>query len=89
VATMKELKGKPNIEYPCNWSYKVIGEEIIELEIAIKEITNMRDPKIKQTNKSKTGKYITYDIQILVHSEVDRYAIFDLFKQHHTIKMVL
>jgi len=62
VATMKELKGKPNIEYPCNWSYKVIGEEIIELEIAIKEITNMRDPKIKQT-PTEVDNFIFDDIK--------------------------
>ena len=40
-------------------------------------------------NKSKTGKYQSYNITILVHSDDDRHGLFSLFKDHQHVAMVL
>jgi len=86
---LNELQDKLELDYPCNWSYKVIGEDIAKLESAIEKITHQRNANVKQTNKSKNGKYTTYNVQMLVHNEDDRHTLFDLFKEHCDIKIVL
>jgi len=82
VVNLNELQDKLELDYPCNWSYKVIGEDI-------EKITHQRNANVKQTNKSKNGKYTTYNVQMLVHNEDDRHTLFDLFKEHCDIKIVL
>ncbi|MDF1877394.1 DUF493 domain-containing protein [Sulfurimonas sp. SAG-AH-194-L11] len=77
------------IEYPCNWCYKVIASERAALEQAIRDVIDEREHSITHSNKSKTGKYISMNLDLLVHNEDDRTFIFDALKRHQDIKMVL
>lgn len=90
------------LEYPCNWSYKVIASEKEALEQAIKDVIEEREQKVNgeareaslgykitHSNKSKTGKYTSMNLDLLVHNEDDRTFIFDALKRHQDIKMVL
>ncbi len=81
----KELE----LTYPCNWNYKVIipsGEEISSVTASI---LGERDHKVKKSNNSKSGKYQSHDISLLVHNDDDRVEIFKQLKNHDCVKMVL
>lgn len=85
-----KLEGKQlELEYPCNWCYKVIASEEEALKQAIRDVINEREHKITPSNSSKTGKYISMNLDLLVHNEDDRTFIFDALKKHQDIKMVL
>jgi len=77
------------IEYPCNWCYKVIATERAALEQAIRDVIDEREHKLTSSNKSKTGKYTSMNLDLLVHNEDDRTFIFEALKKHQNIKMVL
>ena len=77
------------IEYPCNWCYKVIATERAALEQAIHDVIDEREHKLTSSNKSKTGKYTSMNLDLLVHNEDDRTFIFEALKKHQAIKMVL
>ena len=93
---------KLELDYPCNWCYKVIASERAALEQAIRDVLDEREQKVNvedreaslgytlsPSNKSKTGKYTSMNLDLLVHNEDDRTFIFEALKQHNAIKMVL
>ena len=85
-----KLQGKKlELEYPCNWCYKVIASEKEALQNAIKDVIDQREHKLSDSNTSKTGKYISMNLDMLVHNEDDRQFIYDALKKHQDIKMVL
>ena len=86
---INDSEKKVVIEYPCNWCYKVIATEKKALEQAIRDVIQERTHKIAPSNKSKTGKYISMNLDMLVHNEDDRTFIFEALKKHQDIKMVL
>ncbi len=77
------------LEYPCSWCYKLIASERKALEKAIRDVIDERDHKLTPSNQSKTGKYTSMNLELLVHNEDDRTFIFEALKQHQDIKMVL
>lgn len=89
VETINDSEQKVVIGYPCNWCYKVIASEQAALKKAIHNVIEEREHKLTSSNKSKTGKYISMNLDLLVHNEDDRTFIFDALKRHQDIKMVL
>jgi len=80
---------KLELDYPCSWCYKVIASEQQALQSAIKDVIDEREHKLTESNTSKSGKFISMNLDMLVHSEDDRQFIYDALKKHQDIKMVL
>jgi len=80
---------KLELEYPCNWKYKIVGEERKKLEAAIHSVILKRAHNLAHSNTSKTGKYISLNLDLIVHNEDDRTFIFEALKAHQDVKMVL
>jgi putative lipoic acid-binding regulatory protein len=91
VETLEEkLKDKKlELEYPCNWCYKVIANEKESLQNAVRDVVAEREHTLTDSNKSKSGKYVSMNLDMLVHNEDDRQFIYDALKKHNDIKMVL
>ena len=86
---INDSEKKVVLEYPCNWCYKVIATEEKALKKAIHDVIDEREHKLTHSNKSKTGKYTSMNLDLLVHNEDDRTFIFEALKKHQAIKMVL
>ena len=85
-----KLKGKKlELEYPCNWCYKVIGKDKKSVTDAIKDILDEREHKLTHSNNSKSGKYVSMNLDLLVHNDDDRAFIYEALKKHNDVKMVL
>ncbi len=80
---------KLELEYPCNWCYKVVASERAGIEIAALEIFCERTYSLNPSNVSKGGKYISMNLELLVHNEEERTYFFETLKAHPHIKMVL
>jgi putative lipoic acid-binding regulatory protein len=80
---------KPNIEYPCNWDYKVIGTDVDKMIKAIEEAVIGMEYKISSSNVSSKGNYFSLSLQVHVSSEVIRDIIFAKLKDSEFVKMVL
>ena len=80
---------KPDIIYPCQWEYKVIGENRQVLENIILNACAPTIPEIALSNVSSSGKYFSLNATLLVESEEMRNAIFNRIQKHPAVKMVI
>ncbi len=80
---------KLELEYPCSWKYKIIGAERKKLEEAIHSVILERAHTLKHSNVSKTGKYVSLNLDLIVQNEDERTFLFEALKAHQDIKMVL
>ena len=80
---------KLELTYPCSWAYKLIAGEKEALEKAIHDVILEREYKLTHSKNSKGGKYISMNLELLVHNEDDRNFIYEALKAHQNIKMVL
>jgi putative lipoic acid-binding regulatory protein len=80
---------KLELDYPCNWAYKLIASEKEALQKAIHNVIQEREHKLTHSNNSKSGKYVSMNLELLVHNEDDRNFIYEALKAHSNIKMVL
>ena len=80
---------KPNINYPCEWNYKVIGTNVDEMIKAIEYAVEGMDFKIASSNVSSKGKYFSLKLEVYVTSEIIRDIIFAKLKANEFVKIVL
>ncbi|HEX2984162.1 MAG TPA: DUF493 domain-containing protein [Ignavibacteriales bacterium] len=80
---------RPNIYYPCDWEYKIIGENVESMLEAVKDVTSGLDYDVKPSNVSKNGKYFSLNVKLKVLSEDERDEIFRNFDEHEHIIMVI
>lgn len=80
---------KLELEYPCSWKYKVIGAERKKLEEAIHSVILERAHTLEHSNASKTGKYVSLNLDLIVQNEDERTFLYEALKAHQDIKMVL
>ena len=80
---------KLELTYPCSWAYKLIAGEKEALQKAIHDVMLQREHSLIHSKNSKGGKYISMNLEVLVHNEEDRNFIYEALKAHKNIKMVL
>ncbi|WP_373001708.1 YbeD family protein [Sulfurimonas sp.] len=86
---LNDRTDKLELTYPCSWSYKLIAGEKEALEKAIHDVIVEREHKLTHSKNSKGGKYVSMNLDLLVHNEDDRNFIYEALKAHQNIKMVL
>ena len=79
---------KPDIDYPCQWEYRLIGPDTKEICRAIGEIICQKY-QLSRTNSSKNGKYQAMRLLLTVQNEETRNSYFNRLKDHPAIKMVI
>ena len=82
-------KEKPEIEYPTQWGFKIIGRDKDALLACIKEIMGEKEHLCSLGNTSKTGKFTTYNASCMVDSKEERDRIFKYFQEHKEVQMVI
>jgi len=86
---LNDRTDKLELTYPCSWAYKLISGEKEALEKAIHDVIDEREHKLTHSKNSKGGKYVSMNLELLVHNEDDRNFIYEALKAHQHIKMVL
>lgn len=86
---MDTIKQKIEIDYPCLWLYKIIGCGEDEIKAAVREIMGEAEHSLQHSNTSRTGKYISFNLEVTVPSEEARNFFFAALREHPSIKMVL
>jgi len=87
---MKCLDGcKPEISYPCQWQYKLIGEERTAILAVIEQTVDIARCQIVEGNASSSGKYLSLNLEIEVISEAERLRLYEVFSNHSAIRVVL
>ncbi len=94
---MLDGQQKPEIEYPCRWSYKMIGSEEEAVARAARECVGLclglepgpRDMKLSLSRKSGGGKYVSWNLQLRVDSQAERDELFTALADHPAIRIVI
>lgn len=86
---LNDRKDKVELVYPCSWTYKLIGHEKEAIQKAIHEVILEREHSLNHSNSSKTGKYVSMNLDLVVTNEDERTFIYEALKAHQNIKMVL
>ncbi len=86
---INDSKEKLELEYPCSWCYKLIGYEKEAIQRAIHEVILEREHSLTHSNSSKTGKYVSMNLDLVILNEDERNFIYEALKAHQNIKMVL
>ena len=87
---MQSLDGrKPEITYPCSWSYKVIGLDEAALRLAIAEVVGDCVHTLAAGNESTGGKYVSVALEAEVADEAQRLDIFKRLAAHPAIRFVI
>jgi len=89
VEIINDSKEKLELTYPTTWSYKLIALSKEQIQKAIHEVILEREHDLVHSNFSKTGKYVSMSLDLLIHNEDDRNFIFEALKKHQHIKMIL
>lgn len=80
---------KIELQYPCVWEYRVIGEALNTLKLAVEEVFSGRKFNFVESNTSKGGKYHSAIVETEVESESVRQELYENLKAHASIKIVL
>ena len=80
---------EPEISYPCMWSYKVIGPDAERVRGAIRFVVGSLEHEVSDSNVSRTGKYVSLHLRLVVHDKDQRHAIFNGLRAHPDVKAVL
>lgn len=86
---LNDREDKVELSYPCTWTYKLIGHEKEAIQKAIHEVIIEREHSLEHSNASKTGKYVSMNLELVITNEDERTFIFEALKAHQNIKMVL
>jgi putative lipoic acid-binding regulatory protein len=86
---MENYMAKPEIEYPCEWSYTIIGSNEEALQEAAQQTFSGKSFSIKVSKKSTAGKYISMNITTSVATEEERNDICRKLSGHPAIKIVI
>ena len=80
---------KTKLEYPCQWSYRIIGDDEQNLRDAAASAVGNKKFKLSVSNRSAGGKYHSLNIELIVKDEAERLAIFKHLQDNDAIKFVL
>jgi len=89
VVLTNDIEQTLELNYPCDWRYKLIGHSLEDLQTAVHDVLQGREHQLEHSNVSKSGKYISLNLDILVHNEEERQFFYEALKSHQSIKMVL
>ncbi len=80
---------KNEIEYPCDWKFKIIGQDEELIRKAATGLLGSRSYTINNSKASSGGKYISLNLVVNVKDEVDRNEIFNSLQKNSAIKHIL
>ena len=87
---MEELSGcRPEITYPCQWQFRVIGEDRAAMCQAITTWVAASSCTIADANVSSGGRYLSLSLEVMVHDDAERLRLYQLLAAHPAIRMVL
>ena len=82
-------KDRPDIEYPCEWKYKIISQNAGDAVTSAEDAAKGFKYDITASNISKKGKYVSINLIVEVENEEERNLIFGKLENDDKVVMVL
>lgn len=82
-------QARPDIAYPCLWSFRVIGEEREAVAAAIAAVAGAAEHLLTYGQASSRGRYHSFTLEIMVASEGHRNNLYRALAGAEVVKFVL
>lgn len=86
---LNEVTERLELEYPCHWVYKIIGEDAARLRQAVLQIIEGDAYTVSVSKTSSSGRYVSLNIDVEVSDESERTSIYAALRSHADVRMVL
>lgn len=83
------MEGKPEITYPCPWSYVVVGVGESELSTHIESVLAGESFERVTSRHSSSGKYVSVEVTLVVRDEEHRVGVFRALQDSPLVKIVI
>ncbi len=83
------VEKQPEIKYPTQWSYTIIGNNSELMHKAVESIIQPATYSIDKSHVSSSAKYTSLKISLIVFSHQERQQYFNELGSHKDIKIVL
>jgi putative lipoic acid-binding regulatory protein len=80
---------EPIIQYPCEWSYRIIGTDEQALRQAASESLGILPYSMTLSNQSPGKKYLSMNIEVTVETQAMRDQIFSALEKHPAVRFML
>ncbi len=80
---------KPDIIYPCPWTYKVIGTSEDALKKAIATVITGKEVLVSFSHTSSGGKYCSVNVEVVLEDDETRLRYYQNLKNHAAVKVVM
>ncbi len=82
-------KRKPDLVYPCPWAYTLIGADVDGLRRAAADVVGERAHTLTPSRTSAGGNYHSLNLALEVRDEADRLSLYEAFRRHPAVRLVL
>lgn len=79
----------PDIDYPCSWTYRLIGESQQEIRALVTEILGDSDHELEHSHDSRNGRYVSLKLTLVVRNDMHRLMLYRRLSGCRAIKYVL
>ncbi|MHC4958165.1 MAG: HP0495 family protein [Planctomycetota bacterium] len=79
----------PEIEYPCAWSYRLIGDSEPNMRGVVGRILGESEYELVVSRESRTGKYVSLKLTVVVQNDVQRLMLYRRLSQDPVVRYVL
>ena len=83
------MEGTPEIHYPCDWGFRIIGTHEKLIRQLVAEIAGDLEHTLEESNTSAAGNYVSLRLTVLVRDEEHRNEIHQRLTADESVKMVL
>ena len=83
------IERTPQIEYPCPWNYRVIGDSEAAVRAVVERAVVNGEWTLEHSNTSRGGKYVAMKLMVIVSSEQHRIQIGRTLNDDPRIHLVL
>lgn len=80
---------QPDIQYPCQWHYRLIGEDRAAIMAAIQAAVDLSLCLVSEGNVSSSGRYLSLNVEVRVNDATERLRLYQVFSEHPAIRVVL
>ncbi|MBC8208269.1 MAG: DUF493 domain-containing protein [Desulfobulbaceae bacterium] len=80
---------RPEINYPCTWLYKVIGQDADAIHRAVAAVCPRKPLSITLSHTSSGGKYCSLNVELEVKNDEERLGFYENLKNHNAVRTVL
>lgn len=87
--TVNPVTEQLELEYPCQWLYKLIGTDETSLRQAVLEVVDVEGVIIELSNTSSGGNYVSINVEVRVCNDSERTGLYEALRTHRSVRMVL